>query len=295
MRGRIALRPVLARRVPEDGQAPDARHVDHCPAARVRAVPPGPDGSAKRWRRPPAGFVHRYGPRALPVRPEQRAMTARRTGFPQASPAGRAAHPASGLQSARPPARAAPSTSRGESSPPPVPRHAPRPPSHCSGARHRTGSGGRAPNASSGAQPRACDHCHRSPPGTVPLPVLQPGHPDKPAGKRAVHHRWGPTNCVDAHQDRTDPVAATPAASTRGPHLHRRPPSGSGRSSRAVRLRALLGATSPSRASMGRMTIVPHTHRSGQHATVAQARTLAQNQDLVHVPGIPCHSIAALP
>jgi hypothetical protein len=43
------------------------------------------------------------------------------------------------------------------------------------------------------------------------------------------------------------------------------------------------------------MTIVPHTHRSGQHATVAQARTLAQNQDLVHVPGIPCHSIAALP
>ncbi|WP_170929496.1 hypothetical protein [Xanthomonas retroflexus] len=44
-----------------------------------------------------------------------------------------------------------------------------------------------------------------------------------------------------------------------------------------------------------RMTIVPHVHGHGQHATVAQARTLAQNRDLVHVPGIPCRTVDALP
>jgi hypothetical protein len=43
------------------------------------------------------------------------------------------------------------------------------------------------------------------------------------------------------------------------------------------------------------MAIVPHLHGQGQHATVAQARTLAQNQTLVHVPGIPCRTVDALP
>ena len=45
----------------------------------------------------------------------------------------------------------------------------------------------------------------------------------------------------------------------------------------------------------GRMTIVQDAHREGQHATVAQARTLAQNRGLVHVPGFPCRTVVALP